>query len=106
MRWGSSTIDLSQLDLSDASASSPVEVPIELGAGDVTIVVPDGVPVRADVQVLAGSAYWNVDGQRREVGGVSTRPVTFENAEVDEGEEPLLVLDVVVGAGQATIEED
>ncbi|WP_435738831.1 PspC domain-containing protein [Cellulosimicrobium sp. PMB13] len=106
VRWGDPTIDLSQLDLSDASGASPVEVPVELGAGDVTVIVPDDVPLRAEVQVLAGSARWRVDGEDREIGGVSTRPVTFENAEVDAGEDPLLVLDVVVGAGQVTIEED
>ncbi|WP_251153082.1 LiaF domain-containing protein [Cellulosimicrobium sp. Marseille-Q4280] len=106
VRWGDPTIDLSQLDLSDASGTSPVEVPVELGAGDVTVIVPDDVPVRADVQVLAGSARWRVDGEDREIGGVSTRPVTFENAEVEAGEDPLLVLDVVVGAGQVTIEEN
>jgi len=106
VRWGDPTIDLSALDLSDATAASPVEVPVELGAGDVTVIVPDGVPVRADVQVLAGSARWRVDGDDREISGVSTRPVTFENTEVRAGEEPLLVLDVVVGAGQVTIEED
>lgn len=106
VRWGDPTIDLSALDLSGATGTSPIEVPVELGAGDVTVVVPDGVPVRAEVQVLAGSARWLVDGDDREIGGVSTRPVTFENAEVDAGEDPLLVLDVVVGAGQVTIEED
>ncbi|WP_290444895.1 PspC domain-containing protein [Cellulosimicrobium cellulans] len=104
--FGDPTIDLSGLDLSDASGASPVEVPIQLGAGDATIVVPDGVPVRAQVQVLAGNARWHVDGDRQEIGGVSTQPVTFDNDEVQSGDDPLLVLQVEVGAGQITIEED
>src|SRR5690606_42161872 len=41
---GDPTIDLSGLDLSDATPASPVDVPVQLGAGDVTVVVPDGVP--------------------------------------------------------------
>lgn len=106
VRWGDPTIDLSGLDLSGVTDGDPVEVPVQLGAGDVTIVVPDGVPVRADVQVWAGSARWQVDGERREVSGVSSRPVTFTNEEADAGEDPQLVLLVDVGAGQATIEED
>jgi hypothetical protein len=106
VRWGDPTIDLSDLDLSDATGGSPVEVPVQLGAGDVRVIVPDGVPVRAEVQVLAGSARWQVDGDSREIGGVSTQPVTFENDEVDAGADPLLVLEVVVGAGQVTIEEN
>jgi len=106
VRWGDPTIDLTGLDLSDATGSSPVTVPVQLGAGDATVVVPDGVPVRAEVQVAAGNARWLVDGDRREVGGVSTRPVTFDNDEVQAGDDPLLVLEVQVGAGQVTIEED
>ncbi|WP_455605631.1 PspC domain-containing protein [Cellulosimicrobium funkei] len=104
--FGDPRIDLSDLDLSDATAGSPVEVPVRLGAGDATVVVPDGVPVRAEVQVLAGNARWHVDGDRQEIGGVSTQPVTFDNDEVQAGDDPLLVLQVEVGAGQVTIEED
>ncbi|MFD4993495.1 PspC domain-containing protein [Cellulosimicrobium cellulans] len=104
--FGDPTIDLSGLDLSDATGVSPVEVPVQLGAGDATVVVPDGVPVRAEVQVLAGNARWHVDGDRQEIGGVSTQPVTFDNDEVQSGDDPLLVLRVEVGAGQITIEED
>ncbi|MCB7136687.1 PspC domain-containing protein [Cellulosimicrobium marinum] len=103
---GDLRVDLSDLDLSDATASDPVEVPIELGAGDLTVVLPDGEPVHADVQVVAGDVQWRVDGDDRGSGGVATEPVTFENDEVAEGAEPLLVLDVVVGAGQAIFEED
>jgi phage shock protein PspC (stress-responsive transcriptional regulator) len=106
VRWGDPTIDLSDLDLSDVADGDVVEVPVQLGAGDVTVVVPDGVPVRADVQVWAGSARWEVDGERREVSGVSSRPVTFTNEEADAGDDPQLVLLVDVGAGQAIIEED
>lgn len=104
--FGDPTIDLSGLDLSDATPGSPVDVPVQLGAGDVTVVVPDGVPVRAEVQVLAGNARWHVDGDRQQIGGVSTQPVTFDNDEVQAGDDPLLVLHVEVGAGQVTIEED
>ncbi|WP_277511787.1 PspC domain-containing protein [Cellulosimicrobium cellulans] len=104
--FGDPTIDLSGLDLSDATGTAPVEVPVQLGAGDATVVVPDGVPVRAEVQVLAGNARWHVDGDRQEIGGVSTQPVTFDNDEVQSGDDPLLVLRVEVGAGQITIEED
>ena len=104
--FGDPRIDLSDLDLSEATTGSPVEVPVRLGAGDATVVVPDGVPVRAEVQVLAGNARWHVDGDRQEIGGVSTQPVTFDNDEVQAGDDPLLVLQVEVGAGQVTIEED
>ncbi|MBD5786855.1 PspC domain-containing protein [Cellulosimicrobium terreum] len=106
VRWGDPTIDLSDLDLTGVTAADPVEIPVQLGAGDVTVVVPDRVPVRADVQVWAGSAQWNVDGDNQEIGGISSRPVTFTNEEADAGAEPLVVLLVDVGAGQAIIEEN
>ncbi|KAJ8139909.1 hypothetical protein OY671_006896, partial [Metschnikowia pulcherrima] len=104
--FGDPRIDSSDSDSSEATTGSPVEVPVRLGAGDATVVVPDGVPVRAEVQVLAGNARWHVDGDRQEIGGVSTQPVTFDNDEVQAGDDPSLVSQVEVGAGQNRRDDD
>ncbi|HUX70196.1 MAG TPA: PspC domain-containing protein, partial [Cellulomonadaceae bacterium] len=58
---GDLRIDLTGLPL---SAASPVTVPVSVGAGDVTIVVPRDVPVRATTRTLAGQVDWLVDGSR------------------------------------------
>ena len=101
---GDLRIDLTGLPL---SAANPVTVPVSVGAGDVTIVVPRDVPVRATTRTLAGQVDWLVDGSS---GTTSSAGVgqsrTWESAQVLAGQPAEIVLDVQVNAGQITIQEE
>ncbi|WP_159795956.1 PspC domain-containing protein [Puerhibacterium puerhi] len=103
LRFGDPTIDLTRLDLSGASADEPVEVPIDLAAGAATVIVPDGVPVVADVEVAAGSVVWDVDTDGAQQAGFGS--TTFVNDQARTAE-PVLVLDVEVAAGEIRIQEE
>ncbi|WP_225228483.1 MULTISPECIES: PspC domain-containing protein [Oerskovia] len=103
--FGNPVVDLSQLDLSTVG-EDPVVVPIDLSAGDLTVIVPAGTPVEAEVRVLAGNATWTVDGERRSINGVNTRPHTFVTDSVSDGAGPVLLLEVDVSAGDVTIREE
>ncbi|MBM7496553.1 PspC domain-containing protein [Oerskovia paurometabola] len=103
--FGNPVVDLSQLDLSTVG-EDPVVVPIDLSAGDLTVIVPADTPVEAEVRVLAGNATWTVDGERRSINGVNTRPHTFVTDSVTDGAGPVLLLEVDVSAGDVTIREE
>ena len=101
---GDLRIDLTGLPL---SASSPVTVPVSVGAGDVTIVVPRGVPVRATTRTLAGQVDWLVDGSNATTSSAGVgQSRTWESAAVRAGRAAEIVLDVQVNAGQITIQEE
>ena len=102
--FGAPTIDLSSLDLSDASPGNPVEVPIQLTAGDLTVRVPQDVAVEADVRLWAGQVRWRVDEGWLDLNrfGGGTAHLTSDEA-VDDG--ALLRLVVSSRAGNVTIEE-
>lgn len=91
------TVDLSGLDL-----DRDVDVPINAGAGNVVVIVPDDedVTLRADVRAGAGSIEWSVGGDEQTLEGVGIRR-HFERA----GSTPQLGLDISVGAGDIRIEE-
>ncbi|MBE7699434.1 PspC domain-containing protein [Oerskovia sp. Sa1BUA8] len=101
--FGNPVVDLSQLDL---TAGDQVVVPVSLRAGNLTVIVPAGTPVEAEVQLLAGNASWTVDGESRNINGVNTRPHTFTSDTVSDGADPVLLLEVDVAAGDVTIREE
>lgn len=103
LRFGDPTIDLTRLDLSGVDPDDPVRVPIDLAAGSALVVVPDGVPVVADVDVAAGTARWDVDARGAEQAGFGS--TTFVNDQARTAE-PVLVLDVEVAAGEIRIQEE
>jgi hypothetical protein len=104
VQFGDATIDLTQLDLSGATADNPVTVPVSLAAGNLVIELPRGIAVEAEVRIGAGQVTWQVDGQNREVGGIvqSTR---FISQSADDGDGPVLKLSIDGGAGQVTVTE-
>jgi phage shock protein PspC (stress-responsive transcriptional regulator) len=59
-RFGSPVIDLTELDLSHATPTNPVTIPIEFSAGDVTVLLPPEARVEANVRLSAGTIYWQV----------------------------------------------
>jgi len=99
--FGDVTVDLTQLPLT----SETLDVPISLGAGDLTIVVPDDAAVAADVRLGAGSVTWDVDGERVTNDGVAMDGLTYSDDESDGGT-PQLHLHVGVGAGDVLITEE
>lgn len=103
VQWGDPVIDLSELDLSRVDAGDPVVVPIQLGAGQTVVVVPQDVAVDANAYVAAGTVQWNVDDQDRSAGGVSS-DTYFASDEVGE-DGAVLTLDIEAGAGEVIVSE-
>jgi phage shock protein PspC (stress-responsive transcriptional regulator)/predicted membrane protein len=88
-----------RLDLSGLpSVTGRYRTDIRLGRGDVTVVVPQGVPVVVHAQSGLGSVV--VDDHK--VGGVDAEQTRAVNPGLDTTEDRLFV-DVVVGVGKVTV---
>uniref|UniRef100_UPI0018F10D4E PspC domain-containing protein n=1 Tax=Actinotalea solisilvae TaxID=2072922 RepID=UPI0018F10D4E len=98
---GKVELDLTEVPLEEGAT---VDVPIGVGAGDVTVTVPPGTAVDAEVRVMAGEVHWFDESVTRGSPGTGGTQ-TFESDAVAAGEEPQLHLDVTVGAGTVRIEE-
>lgn len=103
--WGEPTIDLTELDLPEAAAGDPIEVPIAVGAGAATVVVPQDAAVEVDGLLSAGGLEWFMDGDERTYGGVNDQRVEIASDEVGE-DGPQLRLLVEIAAGELVIEEE
>lgn len=102
--WGNPVVDLTGLDLTDATADDPVRVPVSMLSGDAQIIVPDGVAVEADVELAAGVAHWRVDGEDVSLTNFGNNTL-FSNEEAD-SDGAVLHLDVEVASGTIEITED
>ncbi|GHS85099.1 hypothetical protein AGMMS50218_01760 [Actinomycetota bacterium] len=98
---GDSTIDLSGVDLT----RDTLDVPISMGLGSLTVIVPDGVAVTADIRTGAGDVTWAVDDGSRKDSGLGIRQ-TYSSDEVRPGRDAQIALDIELGAGDVTIEEN
>ncbi|HEY0185937.1 MAG TPA: PspC domain-containing protein [Cellulomonas sp.] len=98
---GDATLDLTDLPLT----GDTLTVPISAGIGDVTIEVPSGIALRADVTSGAGEITWEVDGQSQTSSGIGQNR-TFSSDVLAEGQQADLVLSIDLGLGSVTIEED
>jgi len=86
--------------------TSAVSVPISLGAGNLTVTVPAGTAITADISVSAGDILWEVD-RARQVSGISgTQSFDFQSTEVTKGSSPELELQIETGAGQVRVVEE
>ncbi|GAB3160443.1 hypothetical protein GCM10027059_08490 [Myceligenerans halotolerans] len=103
--WGDPTIDLTELDLSDVDPGDPVEVPIAVGAGAATVIVPADVAVELDGLISAGEVEWFVDGDERAYSGIDDQRVEIASDEVDDDGATLRLV-VEVSAGGLVIEEE
>lgn len=99
---GDAVIDLTEVPLT----SETLDVPIQMGAGSVRVVVPADASVVADVNVFAGEVRWQVDGSDDVMEGVIGTQRTYASAEAQPGEDPQLHLQVRVGAGEIVITEE
>lgn len=98
---GSTTVDLTAMDL---PRGETVDVPVHVGAGDLTVLVPEDVAVSARINLGAGRVDWLVDGDTRSTEGVG-RSTTFESEAVRDGADARIHVRIASGAGTITIEE-
>ncbi|WP_165362477.1 PspC domain-containing protein [Promicromonospora panici] len=103
VRWGDPTIDLTELNLSGVEPGDPVVVPIQLGAGQTVVLVPEDVAVEANAYVAAGVVQWNVDDQDRSSSGVGSDNYFASDEVGDDG--AVLSLDIEAGAGEVIVSE-
>ena len=98
---GDTTVDLRQVPLT----TETLDVPIHVGVGTLTVLVPAGSPVTADVQVGVGDVTWDIGGNRTTSSGIGNGPRHFTSTAVADGADAQLALNVSVGAGDVTIKE-
>ncbi|MDR3069150.1 MAG: PspC domain-containing protein [Cellulomonas sp.] len=79
--------------------SQTIRVPVQVGVGDVKILLPDGVDIRVEAEVGAGQIEWQIDGRQTANGFALNR--TFRTGRDADG--PELVVDVSIGVGNLTI---
>ncbi|AEE45237.1 PspC domain-containing protein [Cellulomonas fimi] len=99
--FGDATLDLTSLPLDGTT----LDVPVSIGAGNLTIVVPADAAVAADVKAGVGSVTWAVDGEERRTEGIGMADQTYRDEQSRDGS-PQILLHVSVGAGDLRIEED
>jgi hypothetical protein len=98
---GDVKVDLTQLPLGHGT----VRVPIALGVGDLTVTVPPGTAVSAEVSLSAGDIGWEID-QPQQISGVSGKHhYSFASTEITDGASPELVLEIETGAVQVRVVE-
>ncbi|WP_240675603.1 LiaF domain-containing protein, partial [Cellulomonas endophytica] len=97
---GDVRLDLTELPLD----GSTLVVPVDVGAGNVELVVPRGTEVSADVEVGLGNIDWSVGGveERRDGAGNS---LDVRTPGIADGEDAELHLVVHVGMGNVSVEE-
>jgi hypothetical protein len=96
---GEATLDLRRLD-SASTSPTPQRVTVDMGAGDLTILVPNGLDVRVDASVGFGDIT-----HRGGVDGVDTSGSDRSTSTLI-GEQPVqVVVDAELGLGQITIQE-
>ena len=99
---GDLNVDLTSLPFD----SSAINVPISLGAGNLTVTVPADTAITANVSLSAGDIRWEVD-RTRQVSGISgTQSYDFQSTEVTKGASPDLELQIETGAGQVRVVEE
>ncbi|MFL6169042.1 MAG: PspC domain-containing protein [Ornithinibacter sp.] len=96
---GEATLDLRQLDSATVSPT-PQRITVQMGAGDLTILVPDGLDTRVDASVGFGDITHR--------GGVNGNDTSGSDRSTSTliGEQPVqVVVDAELGLGQITIQE-
>lgn len=97
---GEATLDLRQID-SAAPTTTPQRITVEMGAGDLTILVPDGLDTRVDASVGFGDIT-----HRGGIGGTTDTTGSDRSTSTLIGEQPVqVVVDAQLGLGQITIQE-
>lgn len=90
------------IDLTELPPGTAMDIPLEMGAGDVHVLVPEDGAYTARVRVGAGDMDWLGETV---VSGVGNGWQTFESAAVEDGAEPTMQLTINIGAGKLTVDE-
>lgn len=98
---GDAHVDLTDVPLTDET----LVVPISGGMGDITVVVPEGAAVTAEVTSGVGDVDWRVDGNRQRADGVGNDR-RFSSEAMADGRDAEIALSIELGVGSITIEED
>ncbi|MBO3088561.1 PspC domain-containing protein [Cellulomonas dongxiuzhuiae] len=98
---GRSRIDLTGVPIDD----DVLRVPISIGAGSLTVVVPQEAAVAANVTAGVGSVSFEVDDDRHEQSGVGLGELRYQDDAAAAGS-PDLVLDISSGVGEVRIIEE
>lgn len=97
---GSIVLDLTQIPTNDQI----VHVPVNVGAGEVTVILPGDGAYTADVHIMVGEFTWLDDPVR---DGINIKGAQeYESTAVQNGAQPTIALDITVGAGDLTVEEE
>lgn len=96
---GTAVLDLTEVPLT----ATPVVVPIQVGAGELTVVLPDDVAASATISVGAGEVTW-LDEQV--VSGTGNRTDTYLTPTAEDGEPVQIELDIRVGLGTVNVKEN
>lgn len=99
---GNTVIDLTDVRLDE---DETLVVPVQTGMGEVTIIVPDDIPMSAVVRSGGGTVYWNVDDDQQVRSGFGNQ-TTFTSDQLTGDITNQLELRVDLGLGNVTIEED
>ncbi|MBO0920616.1 PspC domain-containing protein [Cellulomonas sp. zg-ZUI222] len=96
---GRSRIDLTAVPI---DPDEVLRVPINVGTGQLTVIVPRDAAVRAHVDHAIGSVRWEMDDDMHEQSGVGLGDLLYEDDDAAAGS-PDLVLDIDGGVGQIRI---
>gem|GEM_PF-365266 len=81
------------------AATKTIEVPVELGVGTLTIILPEGVSARVNVELGAGQVHWDISDHDTVRGASIVHSFSTDPTDYD----PPLVVRVNVGVGKVTI---
>jgi phage shock protein PspC (stress-responsive transcriptional regulator) len=96
---GDATLDLRRLD--DATGTAPQLVNVQMGAGELTILVPKGLDTRVDASVGIGDIT-----HRGGIGGTTESNGRDRSTSTIIGDQPVeVIVDAELGLGQITIQE-
>jgi hypothetical protein len=93
---GQLVIDLTRIDLDEGTH----EVQGRVGAGQILVLVPRGVPIRVEASTGAGNI--TIFGDRR-AGGISADDI-YESRDYDDGEEPRISMELRASVGGIRVE--
>ena len=97
---GDATLDLSRLDDTTAR-TAPQLVSVQMGAGELTILVPKGLDTRVDASVGIGDIT-----HQGGVGGTTESTGRDRSTSTVIGDQPVeVIVDAELGLGQITIQE-
>ncbi|MFS0705901.1 LiaF domain-containing protein [Cellulomonas sp. 179-A 9B4 NHS] len=99
---GQTVVDLTAVPMADEQ----LRVPLTMGAGEMTVVVPADAAVEAHVSSGVGAVRWELDGRTRTHDGIGVGDMTFRDDDTTESGEADLVLDISSGVGEVRIIEE